>query len=152
MSAPLTATHVLEYPYERSTGPLQGAFLTALRERRFLGARLSDGRVAVPPPEYDPTDANNPAVDPGQLEEIADTGRVVSWAWCPKGDDRSPLPGRGFAWALVQLDGADTPMLHAVDVDSPADVQVGQRVGARWRDDRVGSITDIMCFLPEASS
>ena len=72
----LHAEHRLEYPYSRSTGPVIGAFLTALRDGRFVGATGTDGRVVVPPTEYDPLtgdagndtlygDAGNDSVDGG---------------------------------------------------------------------------------------
>ena len=50
LSAPL----VLEYPFRRTTGAVQGAFLTGLRDGRVLGIRATDGRVLCPPVEYDP--------------------------------------------------------------------------------------------------
>ena len=50
----LSAPHAIEYTYTRSTGPIIGAFLTALRDRRIVGVRAADGRVLVPPAEYDP--------------------------------------------------------------------------------------------------
>ena len=43
---------------------------------------------------------------------------------------------------MVRLDGADTPMLHALDVASPDDVSVGQRVRVVWAVVRSGAITD----------
>src|SRR2546422_529915 len=42
-SEALTASHVLEYPYTRSVGPVIGRFLTGLRERRVEGVPLSAG-------------------------------------------------------------------------------------------------------------
>ena len=53
-STRLTAAHVLEYPYRRSVGPVMGAFFTGLREQQLVGVRTRDGRVLVPPVEYDP--------------------------------------------------------------------------------------------------
>ena len=46
---PLVATHVLEYPYTRSVGPVIGRFFTSLQEGRIEGVRTADGRVIVPP-------------------------------------------------------------------------------------------------------
>ena len=51
---PLSAPLKLSFDYTRSVGPLLSQFFTALRERRILGVRGSDGRVLVPPAEYDP--------------------------------------------------------------------------------------------------
>ena len=50
----MAATWKLEFPYRRSVGPVIGAFLTGLRERRVVGVRTAGGRVLVPPFEYDP--------------------------------------------------------------------------------------------------
>ena len=139
----LTAPHVLEYRYTRSTGPVIGAFLTALRDARVVGIRSRDGRVLVPPQEYDPVTSE-------PLEELVDVGsagEVVSWSWNPEPRPGQPLD-RPFAWALVRLDGADTPLLHALEAASPGDVSTGMRVRIRWADERVGAVTDIACFEP----
>ena len=44
----------IAFDYTRSLGPVLGQFMTALRDRRILGARGADGRVHAPPFEYDP--------------------------------------------------------------------------------------------------
>ena len=38
--------------------------------------------------------------------------------------------------SLVTLDGADTPLLHALDVASPDEVATGMRVRVRWAEER----------------
>ncbi|MBO0876575.1 MAG: OB-fold domain-containing protein [Pseudonocardia sp.] len=139
--APLTAPLELGFDYTRSVGPVLGRFLTALRERRLEGVRGSDGRVHVPPVEYDPVDGR-PLTEP---VEVAAEGTIQSWSWMPTPLEGQPLP-HPFAWALIKLDGADTALLHAVDAGSPAVMRTGLRVRARWRDEPVGHITDIVCF------
>jgi uncharacterized protein len=139
---PLSAPLKLEFDYTRSVGPLLSQFFTALRERRILGVRGSDGRVHVPPAEYDPiTYAALTEVVP-----VSAVGTVQSWTW-----QSTPLAGqplnRPFAWALIKLDGADTALLHAVDVAEGA-IKTGDRVHAHWVDEPVGAITDIAYFLP----
>ena len=139
----LTAPHILEYAYTRSTGPIIGAFLTGLRDGRVVGIRGRDGRVIVPPQEYDPVTSE-------PLDELVDvraTGSVAAWSWNPQPRPGQPLD-RPFAWAMVTLDGADTPMLHALDVGSPGEVRTGMRVRIRWAAERSGSIGDIACFEP----
>ncbi len=139
LSAPL----VLEYPYTRSTGPVIGQFLAALRDRRILGIRAGDGRVIVPPQEYDPHTSE--PLD--ELVEVGECGAVVSWAWVYRPRPKHPLD-RPFAWALIRLDGADYALLHAVDAGEPAAMSTGMRVRARWRDETWGEIHDIACFEP----
>ena len=43
----------ITFPYKRSLGPVVGAFMSALTERRILGIRNGDA-VLVPPMEWDP--------------------------------------------------------------------------------------------------
>jgi uncharacterized protein len=143
MTEALSAPHSIDYTYTRSTGPVIGAFLTGLRDRKVLGVRAADGRVLVPAIDYDPVTSE----DLSELVEVADTGVVTTWAWNAEPLAGQPLP-QPFAWALVRLDGADTAMLAAVDVAGPAEIATGLRVSARWAEERVGSIRDLVCFEP----
>lgn len=145
-TTPLRAPLVIEYPFSRTVGPVQSAFLTGLREGVVLGIKRSDGTVLVPPVEYDPDTAE----ELDELVEVAETGTVTTWAWEPNPDERQPLD-TPFAWALVKLDGADTPMLHVVDAPGPEAIRTGSRVRIRWADEREGAITDIACFELEES-
>jgi uncharacterized protein len=97
--------------------------------------------VHVPPPEYDPV-TSEPLTE---LVEVAQTGTVTSWCWQPNPLAGQPLE-RPFAWAFVLLDGADTPMLHAVDA---SDVHTGMRVRVRWAAEGGNGIRDIEYFVPE---
>lgn len=137
----------VEFPYTRSLGPVLSTFMTGLASGQVIGGVLSDGRVAVPPPEYDPATL----VATSEFRRVADTGEVLTWSWV-----REPLPGQPldqpFAWALIRLDGSDTGFLHAVAVDSPQAMSTGMRVRARWAEHRVGSITDIAHFVAESSA
>ncbi|MES4906499.1 MULTISPECIES: OB-fold domain-containing protein [unclassified Streptomyces] len=147
-SAPevLSAPLVVEFPFTRSLGPVQSAFLTGLRERTVLGVRTADDRVLVPPVEYDPVTAE----EIRDLVEVGTTGTVTTWAWNPDPRRGQPLT-TPFAWALVRLDGADTALLHALDAPGPDAVRTGMRVRIRWAEERTGAITDIACFEPYES-
>ena len=131
------------FDYTRSTGPVLGAFMTGLRDRRILGARTSDGRVVVPPIEFDPV-THDATTD---LVEVADTGTVTTWTWVSH-----PVPGQPldepFAFALITLDGATQPMLHAVKAEGPQSLNTGMQVRAVWSDQPKGHITDIRYFEP----
>jgi uncharacterized OB-fold protein len=136
-----SAPFVVSYPYSRTVGPHIGRFLTGLREGRIEGVRAADGRVLVPPPEFDP-------VTGAPLTEwvaVADEGVVLSWAWVPEPLEGQPFD-RPFAYALVRLDGSDSGFLHAVDVHSPAELSTGARVRVRWAAEREGAVSDVACF------
>jgi uncharacterized OB-fold protein len=138
---PLSAPLTLSFDYTRSVGPTLSKFFTALRERRVLGVRGTDGRVHVPPAEYDPV-----TYEPlGEMVPVSSVGTVASWTWQAEPLQGQPLD-RPFAWALIKLDGADTPLLHAVDAGKPEAIRTGTRVHVHWADEPVGAITDIAYF------
>lgn len=143
MARTLSAPVTVAFDYTRSTGPAVGRFMTGLRDGQIIGARTSSGRVVVPPPEYDP-DTHQATND---FVEVSSTGTVNSWSWVAEPVAGQPL-GQPFAFVLVTFDGADAPMLHALDVHSPADVETGMRVQVRWASERVGHINDIACLEP----
>jgi hypothetical protein len=138
----LAAPLIIEYPFKRTTGPVVGAFLTGLRERVLVGSKAGDGRVIVPPAEFDPDTGE----DLTELVEVGPAGEVTTWAWVTAPHAKHPLD-RPFAWALIRPDGADTPMLGAVAADEGA-VRTGLRVEPVWADEREGHITDIAHWVP----
>jgi uncharacterized OB-fold protein len=143
----MAATWKLEFPYRRSVGPVIGAFLTGLRDKRVVGVRAPDGRVLVPPVEYDP--ATGEALS--EMVDVGAEGVVEHAAWVVEPLRTHPLD-RPFAWALVKLDGADTSLLHALDCGSAERAYAGARVRVRWADEPEGHIKDIACFEPADGS
>ncbi|WP_420894413.1 Zn-ribbon domain-containing OB-fold protein [Tsukamurella tyrosinosolvens] len=139
----LSAPMHLSFDYTRSLGPVLGAFMTNLRERRIVGTRDAAGRVHVPPLEFDP----DTTAALTEIVPVSDTGTVTSWSWNAHPVDGQPFD-RPFAYALIRLDGADTALLHAVDVAGPEDISTGMRVHARWAAETTGAIGDITHFVP----
>ena len=136
----------VEYPFRRTTGPVIGAFFTALREGFIVGIKGADGRVIVPPFEYDPV-TSEPLTE---IVEVADEGEILTWSWSGEPLEGQPLD-HPFGWALIKLDGADTGFLHVVDGPKEK-LATGARVKARWKAEREGHINDIECFIPEADA
>ena len=124
----LSQAFTLGYTYTRSTGPVVGKFFTALRDRKMVGIKGSDGKVLMPPVEFDPVSAEALS----EFVDVADTGVVKTWAWVTEPRKAHPSD-RPFAWALIQLDGADTPMLHWVDAESIDAMSTGMRAGRVWQ-------------------
>lgn len=143
----LEAPLEISFDYTRSTGPVLGRFMTGLAERRIEGVRGSDGRVHVPPVEFDP----HTAEPLSEFVEVADVGTVQTWSWCEHPVDGQPIQ-RPFAWALIQLDGADTALLHAVNVPTAEHMHTGLRVRVRWAETTVGHIRDVLYFEPEGAN
>jgi uncharacterized protein len=137
LSAPLK----LSFDYTRSVGSTLSEFFTALRGRRIVGARGSDGKVYVPPAEFDPVTYERLT----EIVPVESVGTVLSWTWQPEPLAGQPLD-HPFAWALIKLDGADVPLLHAVDAGSSDAISSGTRVHVHWADETAGAITDIAYF------
>jgi uncharacterized OB-fold protein len=117
--------------------------MTALTEKQILGIRCRDA-VLVPPMEWDPATG---AELPHEFVEVGPAGTVESWTWVVTPSEQHPLD-HPFAFALVRLDGATTPLLHAVDAGTPERMSEGMRVAPRWRGSREGRIGDIISFVP----
>jgi uncharacterized OB-fold protein len=143
VTTPLSAPLEIRFDYTRSLGPVLSEFMTGLARQQILGSRSADGRVYVPPAEYDPVTFSPPA----QLVPVGPEGTVVTWSWQPEPREGQPLE-RPFAWALIRLDGADTGLLHAVDAGAADQMSTGMRVRPRWAAQRSGHIRDIECFEP----
>lgn len=139
-----TSETKLEFPYSRTTGPVVGAFLAGLREGRILGIRGADGRVLVPPPEYDPETGENLGTE---LVEVGPEATVEAWSWVSTPLPKHPL-SHPFAFALVRPDGADSAMVHVVDAGGASAMKRGLRVRPRFRTEAKGLVTDLEAWEP----
>jgi uncharacterized OB-fold protein len=137
LRAPLT----IGFDFQRTTGPVIGAFLTALREKRVLGIRDTEGSVVCPPVEYD----SRSGAPLNEMVEVGSEGTITSWSWVPKVREGQPLQ-TPHALAMIKLDGADTSMMNLIDAPGPDAVSTGARVRIRWAEDRLGLLGDIACF------
>ncbi len=137
LRAPLT----IGYDFKRTTGPVIGAFFTALAEHRVLAIRDTRSRVLCPPVEYDP-DSGEPLTE---MLEVRPEGTVTTWSWVSTIREGQPLQ-EPHALAIIRLDGADTSMLHVIDCGSPDAVSTGARVRIRWSAEPAEGFANIECF------
>ena len=139
----LKADFELGFTYTRSTGPVIGHFLTELQKCKIYGIKGSDGKVIVPPAEYDPVTGETLK----EFIEVSDIGKVKTWVWVNQPLEKHPIQ-TPFAWALIQLEGADTNFLHAVKVKKEKIMKNNMKVKASWALPPKGNITDIKYFEP----
>jgi len=141
----LRAAHRISFSYRRSVGGALERFLSGLARAEIWGSLTKGGRVLVPPVDWEPETGEATAA----LVRLEDTGVVRAWTWVDAPGARQPLD-RAFAYALIQLDGADSALLHVVDAGDESAMMTGMRVQAQWRPERSGSILDIRAFVPMA--
>jgi len=139
----LRAPHVVAFSCRRSVGGADRRFLSGLADAEIWGSRAADGRVLVPPLDHDPATG----APTEEFVRLGDSGVIRAWTWVAEPGPGHPAD-RGFAYALVALDGADSALLHVVDVDHESEMVTGMRVRADWRSVRVGSVLDIRAFVP----
>ena len=119
------------------------AFFEALRDRGvFLGSRCADCEVTYLPARIF-CERCFASITPDT--ECGPEGVVVSWtaAYLDVDGERLDPP---VTYCLVQLDGADTVLLHRL----LGQADIGARVGAVLSEDRTGSIGDLEGFAPVA--
>jgi uncharacterized OB-fold protein len=120
----------LNMPYTLTPGRATGIHLAELRNRRLIASRHG-GRVLVPAQDFDPT-TGRPA------EEFVELRAVGTLAAFTQAKDE--------IFGLVEIDGADVPMLHRlVGVDAEA-LNIGDRVVASWSETPVGDALDLQGF------
>ena len=133
----------LDFTYTRTYGPVMSKFFTELKDGNILGIKGSRGQVICPPLEYDPQTSE----ELSEFVSVANTGVVKTWAWVTQPREKHHLQ-KPFAWPLIQIDGADTSLLHMVDAGSEQNMKTGMKVKAKWAEQTRGFMTDIACFIP----
>jgi len=141
----LSVTAELEFPYQHSTGPVIGRFLTALRdEQRLYGIECRACHLVLVPPQDYCEVCGGSVLDSGR-REVGPEGALTTFAVVRRPQAIHPLPAP-FAYALIRLDGADTDLLHMVRTANYAMLRSGLRVRPVWKEERHGSILDISHF------
>ena len=130
-----------------STGATGTKFLIALRdEKKIMGLKCpSCNKVYVPPRLHCPTCFDRCS----EWVELNGKGTLSSYTIVRYEEPYMPkqVP---FAYAIIQMDGADVGMAHVlgeVDLDK---IEVGMRLEPVFKEEREGSILDIDYFKPSS--
>ena len=136
----------LALPYTYFAGQVGSLFLTTIRDRhQIMGVRCDTcGKVFVPPRQ---TCERCLADIRDNWVTLSDTGEVVNFTVVRYADGHLAKKPP-YVLALIQLDGADTPMTHIVEGIAPEAVKIGLRVKAVYADKTTGTILDIDHFAP----
>ena len=128
-----------------SAGAVGSRFLTELRDsKRIMGTRCpACNRVYVP--------ARSVCKDCfGQLDEwveVSDKGTVLSYSVCHQPNPVQPVEAP-LVYGIIQLDGADTGLVHMLGELDFEQLRIGMRVQAVFKEERAASILDIKYFKP----
>jgi uncharacterized OB-fold protein len=135
----------LDIRYSYHVGPVAARFYEVLeREKRILGIRCgSCGKVYMPPRAL----CGACFVKMTEWVELKDEGIVTNYTIVHYDEPIRPVKAP-FAYALIRLDGADTPFIHILGETDLSRVRTGMRVKAVFADEMPGTILDIHYFKP----
>ncbi|UCC59581.1 MAG: Zn-ribbon domain-containing OB-fold protein [Dehalococcoidia bacterium] len=134
-------------PNTDAAGAVGSKFLIGLRDRkRITGTKCSTcNQVYVP--------ARSICKDClGQLDEWVEVntrGTLMTYTVCNVENPIQPMEAP-IIYGIVQLDGADTGLVHILGEVDPEELRIGMRVQAVFKDEREASILDIKYFKPLA--
>lgn len=138
----------IENDYKWNPGPAVGRFLTQIREKELIAVRCTKtSKVFFPPQSFSPY--GNIKMDryiPITTEPVFKAGTIVYEApWNKPEDIKIPymLAGVGFA-------GSDSDLIHIVCApeEKLKSLKSGDRLRAVWKEERTGTIRDILYFEP----
>ena len=135
----------IDLPASFSCGAVASRFFIEMRDnKRIMGTRCPNcNRVYVPPRATCKTCF-------GQLSEwvqVSDRGTLLSYATVHQPGPVQPVEPP-FVYGIVQLDGADTGLVHLLGEVDLERLRVGMRLQAVFQDKRNGNILDIKYFRP----
>lgn len=142
---PIIIEGAVVMPYRYYVGTMASRFFAELRDnKRILGIRcLVCDHVYVPPM----------STCPGcfaKLEEwveVRDEGRVTSFTMVHYATRVQPVAAP-LVYGIIQLEGADTGLVHLINDVNFSDIKIGMRVKAIFKKQREGNILDIRYFRP----
>lgn len=157
MNAPADALR-LEYSanfeFDYAAGEYASRFMSELRDTgKMLGTRCTNcSRVLVPPRPV----CGICAARTGEWVEVGPTGTITGFTVVeipfidPMTGVQRPVP---YGFAFIKLTGADTNIYHFLEENRHERLHVGMKVEAVFREERVGSMADIVHFrtVEEAS-
>jgi len=134
----------LEYSY--TPGAAGSRFLKGLGQGKILGERCpACGKVYVPPRGACPSDG----VPTRDQVELAHRGTVTSFCVVNVQfyGQAMEIP---YVSALIQLDGADLPIMHLIQECPATDVRIGMRVEAVWvpQEELAATLESVKWFRP----
>lgn len=116
----------------------------AMKEKKLRGIRCPEcGTVYMPGPTF----CRKCYIDIDDIVGVKDTGVVKSFA-VEMSDVRGNPLDRVRISAMIQMDGADTWVVGALEDIDWKDVKVGMKIKAIWKENPEGNFGDIDRFVP----
>lgn len=137
----------MEVPYKYFDGTLATRFYIQLRDnKKIMGIRCPKCNKVLMPPRSVCVKCFS-RLDESQFVELTGKGTVTTYTVVNYPEPIHPVSSP-FAYAIIQLDGADTGLTHflgEVDFDK---IKAGMKVEPVFKEKREGNLLDIKYFKP----
>jgi len=142
---PYVAEGRIVMPYRYFAGAVGTKFFNKLKqEKKLLGIRCPKCNIIYVPPK------GTCGYCFSKLEEwveLGNKGTVVTYTITYYPLSIHPVE-EPLVYGVIQLDGADTGLVHLISEIEPSKVHIGMRVEAVFKEQREGNILDIKYFRP----
>lgn len=142
---PVSTPGLLAAPYRKSVGKVASRFFAELRDNAVCKATRcrSCNRVYMPPTSVCSKCFSR--ID--EWVELNGAGTVRSYTVVHYTEPAQPYPPP-LTYAIIDLDGADTGMVHMLGEVEEDQIEIGMRVEPVFRLNREGNMLDIKYFRP----
>lgn len=141
----LVAERNFDSVFSYTAGVTRSKFLTELRDnRKIVGTKCPNCDMVWVPARSTCMKCFTSLKD---FVEVDNTGRVTTYTIINVSQTIYPNTPP-FVIGIVQLDGADTGLVHFIGEVNPKDMKIGMKVEAVFKENRIGSILDIQYFKP----
>ena len=136
----------LALPYTYFAGRVGSTFITTIRDQqKIMGVKCNTCDKVFVPPRQTCERCMEDIRD--NWVELGNTGEVVNFTVVRYDDKHLPRKAP-FVLAMIQLEGADTPMVHILEGVDMDDVKTGMNVKAVFAEKTTNTILDIDHFEP----
>ncbi len=137
----------IKVPYSWSVGETGSRFLCEIRDhKRIMGKQCEACKTVFVPPRKM---CHHCFQDTGPWIEVGPQGTLLTHTIVRYNNKLQPQD-TPFAYAIIQLDGGSTGLVHMLGEIDPGAVRSGIRVEPVFKEDRDGHILDIAYFRPVA--
>ena len=131
--------------FSYTAGKTRSKFLTELRDNEnIVGTKCPDCNMVWVPARSTCVKCFASLKD---FVEVGKSGSLTTYSVINKSEEFYPMKPP-FILGIIQLEGADTGLVHFLNEVNPEEVKIGMEVEAVFKEERTGSILDIKYFRP----
>ena len=125
-------------------GRIGTKFFAELRDKKIFGIRCPVCDLVYMPPRLS---CKNCFTELNEWVEVSNTGTLLTYTIVYVPGENQPFEPP-YAIGLIQLDGADTALMHVIGETDLEKLSIGMRLQAVFSEERDANIRDIKYFKP----